>query len=98
MTLADRSCAAQDFGSFEGLGDEHFWVWCSREETEEERLEHGDEPGGLGEDFLLRSSLGVKSTANLIIKLLHVLLYQKLYFKSVGTSLNQQNYSNVNEL
>ena len=47
LTLNDRSCAAQDFGSFEGLGDEHFWVWCSREETEEERLEHGDEPGGL---------------------------------------------------
>ena len=47
LTLADTDCAAQDFGSFKGLGDEHFWVWCSREETEEERLEHGDEPGGL---------------------------------------------------
>ena len=34
LTLADTDCAAQDFGSFEGLGDEHFWVWCSREETE----------------------------------------------------------------
>jgi hypothetical protein len=32
-----------DIGSLEGIPDEHFWLWCSREFTAEEELEHEDE-------------------------------------------------------
>ena len=65
LTLADPSCAATDLGELEGLGDEHFWLWCSREFTAEEEAEHeeeeGHEPDGLahyncGTDTGVRSS------------------------------------------
>lgn len=47
LTLADKSCIAQDIGTLEGLGDEHFWLWCSREFTAEEEEGHEDEGDSL---------------------------------------------------
>ena len=48
LTLVDRSCSAIDFGPLAGMPpDAHFWVWCSRPFTEEEELEHEDEPDSL---------------------------------------------------
>ena len=39
--------AMLDIGSLEGLGNEHFWLWCSREFTAEEEEGHEDEGGSL---------------------------------------------------
>ena len=39
LTLADPSCPAQDIGTLNGLGDEHFWLWCSRPYTPEEETD-----------------------------------------------------------
>ena len=44
----DEECQARDVGALEGMPeDAHYWLWCSREESEEEREAHGDEEGGL---------------------------------------------------
>jgi len=44
----DEECKARDIGALEGMPeDAHYWLWCSREENEAEREEHGDEEGGL---------------------------------------------------
>ena len=60
LTLVDKSCEAQDIGSLEGLGDEHFWVWCSREYTAEEELTHEDEDDSLAH-YNCGTSTGIHS-------------------------------------
>ena len=40
LTLADSGCPAVDLGTLRGMGDEHFWQWCSKVAEEDDEHHH----------------------------------------------------------
>ena len=44
VDINDPECVARDVGALEGMPEDmHFWLWCSREETEEHGLHEEEE-------------------------------------------------------